>query len=134
MAQQFSPIFQSAIHDVARNGVEGGRLGHDDARIFPTHFELNFFDAGRVNAQRWRMSSGSTAEPLHERRLVLLDQLHERHQPVAIRRAGRRIEINQRRDGRQRFAVFLFVLDAMHGHGSPPEKMLPLYCPAAVGI
>lgn len=66
------------------------------------------------------MSSGRAAELLHERRLILLNQLHESHQPVTIRQAGRQVEIDQRRDGPERFTVFFFVSDATRAHGLRP--------------
>jgi hypothetical protein len=55
---------------------------------------------------------------LHERRLVLPRQAHKRLYPVAVRRTGRRIAVNQRRDGPAHATLFLLVLDEPHGHGS----------------
>jgi hypothetical protein len=40
----FAYIPKRAIQDVARNGVGGSRFGRDDASVFPTDIELNFFE------------------------------------------------------------------------------------------
>lgn len=53
-----------------------------------------------------------------------------RHQPVAMSRTGRRIEVNQHRRSSERPAVLLVVFHAVHGHGLPSGKMLPVYRPA----